>query len=75
MDYIRAQRTAGKTTYNVDTATSSWHQGASVVNSAQAANAEDVALNIYDLESNAYDWTQEAYSTNYRVIRRRRLLP
>ena len=60
MDYIRAQKTAGNTTYDVDTATSTWHNGSSVVNSGQA-NAGDVALNIWDLESNAWEWTQEAY--------------
>ena len=28
------------------------------------------ANNIYDLAGNCYEWTQEAYSTDYRVIRR-----
>ena len=60
MDYIRAQKTEGNTTYDVDTANSAWHNGSSVVKSGQA-NAGDVALNIWDLESNAREWTQEAY--------------
>lgn len=72
MDYIRAQKTAGKTTYDVDAPTGSWHQGSGAVNSAQA-NAGDIALNIYDLEANCWEWIQEAYSTNLRVIRRKLL--
>ena len=63
MEYIRAPKTAGNTTYDVDTATSTWHGSnnghTGVVKSGQA-NAGDVALNIWDLESNAYEWTQEA---------------
>ena len=58
MDYIRTQKAAGNTIYDVDTATSAWHNGSSVVNSGQT-NAGDVALNIWDLESNAFEWTQE----------------
>ncbi|MBO5413169.1 MAG: hypothetical protein J6A29_02525, partial [Clostridia bacterium] len=71
MDFIRTQKAAGKTTYNVDTATSAWHSGSSVVNSGQAnpGVTGDVALNIWDLESNAYEWTQEADSSNCRVFR------
>lgn len=73
MEYIRAQRTNGKTTYNVDAGTASWHGEsnghAGIVNSGQA-NLEDVALNIYDLESNALEWTQEANGTGTRVYRR-----
>ena len=73
MDFIRNQKTAGKTTYDVDTATPSWHPGASgsVVKSGQAnpgANG-DVALNIWDLESNAWEWTQEANYSGVRVSR------
>ena len=76
MDYIITQKTAGKTTYDVDATTESWHGSSNghtgVVNSAQA-NAEDIALNIYDLESNGWEWTQERYNdTTYmsRVLRR-----
>ena len=71
MDFIRTQKTAGKTTYDVDTNTDAWHNGSSVVKSGQAnpgANG-DVALNIWDLESNVYEWTQEAYSSLIRVLR------
>jgi len=72
MDYIRTQKTAGKTTYDVDIKTDSWHGSSNghtgVVNSAQA-NEGDVALNIWDLESNAIEWTQEAYSTSERTLR------
>ena len=64
MEYIRAQKTAGNTTYDVDNYTSAWHGSANghtgVVNSGQA-NAGDVALNIWDLKCNAREWTQEAY--------------
>ena len=28
------------------------------------------ANNIYDLAGNCWEWTQEAYSTNYRIVRR-----
>ena len=59
MDYIRTQKAAGNTKYDVDTATSAWHFGMSVVNSGQT-NVGDVALNIWELECNAYEWTQEA---------------
>ena len=71
MDFIRTQKTAGKTTYDVDTATSSWHTGSRVVKSGQAnpGATGDVALNIWDLESNAREWTQEADSSQYRVAR------
>ena len=71
MQFIRDQKTAGNTTYDVDTATSSWHSGSAVVNSGQLNPGEtgDVALNIWDLESNAFEWTQEAYSTVNRVYR------
>ena len=75
MQFIRDQKTAGNTTYDVDTKTATWHGSANghtgVVNSAQANPGEtgDVALNIWDLESNAREWTQEAYSTSYRVSR------
>ena len=70
MEFIRTQKAAGKTKYNVDSATPSWHPGylGSVVKSGQA-NSGDVALNIWDLESNAYEWTQEAGSSNSRVLR------
>ena len=70
MQLIRDQKTAGNTTYDVDTATSGWHTG-SAVNSAQAnpGATGDVALNIWDLESNAFEWTQEAYYSDYRVSR------
>ena len=71
MQFIREQKTAGNTTYDVDTATSSWHTGSAVVNSGQLnpGTTGDVALNIWDLESNARDWTQEAYSALSRVVR------
>ncbi|MGN1301048.1 MAG: hypothetical protein ACI4U9_00715, partial [Clostridia bacterium] len=75
MDFIRTQKEAGKTTYDVDTATSSWHGSSNghtgVVKSGQANSGEtgDVALNIWDLESNAYEWTQEAKSSYDRVLR------
>ena len=68
MQFIRDQKTAGNTTYDVDTGTDNWHKGTSVTNSGQA-NSEDVALNIWDLESNATEWIQECYSTNARVLR------
>ena len=68
MDFIRTQKAAGKTTYDVDVATSSWHKGSEVANSGQA-NSGDVALNIWDLESNAMEWTQEADISAYRVSR------
>lgn len=29
----------------------------------------DVMNNIFDLSANCYEWTQEVYSTNYRVLR------
>ena len=68
MQFIRDQKTAGNTTYDVDTATSSWHTGSAVVNSGQLNLGEtgDVALNIWDLESNALEWTLEAYYTGTR---------
>ncbi|MBO5412941.1 MAG: hypothetical protein J6A29_01310 [Clostridia bacterium] len=70
MDFIRTQKAAGKTTYDVDKVTYSWHK-TSVVNSGQAnpGATGDVALNIWDLESNATEWIQEAESSNLRVFR------
>ena len=71
MQFIRDQKTAGNTTYDVDTSTSRWHPGSAVANSGQLnpGTTGDVALNIWDLESNALEWTQEAYSTVGRVRR------
>ena len=71
MQFIRDQKEAENTTYDVDTPTDAWHTGSGVVNSAQANPGEtgDVALNIWDLESNACEWTQEADPTVYRVFR------
>ena len=72
MDFIRTQKAAGKTTYDVDSSTASWHGSANghtgVVNSGQA-NSGDVALNIWDLESNALEWTQEAFASDRRGFR------
>ena len=67
MNYIREQKAAGNTTYDVDNETYAWHDSSNghtgVVNSGQAnpGTKGDVALNIWDLESNAREWTQEAY--------------
>ena len=83
MDYIRAQKTAGYTTYDVDTETPSWHDSwnghTGIVNSAQA-NEGDVALNIWDLESNETERTQEGMRWGYdgicaysRILRRWKL--
>ena len=71
MDFIRTQKAAGKTEYNVGSSTSFWHSGSGVVNSGQAnpGATGDVALNIWDLESNAWEWTQEANSSGHRVLR------
>ncbi len=71
MNFIRKQNEAGKTNYTVDTSTSSWHHGSSLVNSGQLNPGEngDVALNIWDLECNGKEWTQEATSSQGRVSR------
>ena len=75
MQFIRDQKTAGNTSYNVDTATATWHGSSNghtgLVNSAQAnpGTTGDVALNIWDLESNAYEWTQEASYSDFRIYR------
>ena len=71
MDYIREQKTAGNTTYDVDIVTDEWYHGSSVVNSGQAnpGTEGDVALNTWDLASNAYEWTQEATQGRGRICR------
>ena len=66
MDFIRTQKAAGKTTFDVDVVNLSRHNVSA--NSGQA-NSGDVALNIWDLESNAMEWTQEADISAYRVCR------
>ncbi len=75
MDFIRTQKTAGNTTYNVDSATESWHQYSSEVEAgkSESGKAGDVALNIWDLEGNAFEWTQEADWSDCRGGRGRTL--
>lgn len=68
MDFIRAQKAKGNTTYDVDKATPTWHKGSNLKKSAQA-NSKDIALNIWDLECNAYEWTQESGGSTTRVVR------
>ena len=54
--------------YNTDTDSSSWGN----YNNSQINTGSDTrykANEIFDLAGNYYDWTQEAYSTGYRVVR------
>ena len=66
MDFIRDQKAAEKTTYDVDNSTHSWHKGPWIGTGSASGQANpntvdsygniifgDVALNIWDLESNA----------------------
>ena len=53
----------------VDTDSSSWgnYGSGSPINTGSVSTYK--ANEIFDLAGNYYDWTQEAYSTSYRVIR------
>ncbi len=42
------------------------HSGSKAVTGAWGV---DIMNNIFDLSSNCYEWTQEASSTNYRILR------
>ncbi len=54
--------------YNTDTDSSSWgNYSGSPINTGSVSTYK--ANEIFDLAGNYYDWTQEAYSTNYRVLR------
>ena len=54
--------------YNTDTDSSSWgNYSGSPINTGSVSTYK--ANEIFDLAGNYYDWTQEAYSTNYRVCR------
>ena len=73
MEFIREQKELGKTTYDVDTETESWHTDDVVRNSGQQNPAKDgdtgdVALNIWDLESNAYEASQMKNMEDYISI-------
>ena len=54
--------------YNTDTDSSSWgNYSGSPINTGSVSTYK--ANEIFDLAGNYYDWTQEAYSTTYRVSR------
>ena len=54
--------------YNTDTDSSSWgNYSGSPINTGSVSTYK--ANEIFDLAGNYYDWTQEAYSTYYRVSR------
>lgn len=53
-----------------------YYKTATVTPSAKtntASNSNYAIKNIYDLAGNVFEWTMEAYTTNNRVFRRRRL--
>ena len=54
--------------YNTDTDSSSWgNYSGSPINTGSVSTYK--ANEIFDLAGNYYDWTQEAYSTSFRVVR------
>ena len=68
MDWLKATKFQTDTS-KVDGDSSSWGNYRSGSKIDTGSNTTYEANGIFDLAGNCYEWTQEAYSTNYRVIR------
>ena len=55
--------------FNTDTDSSSWGNYNSGSKIDTGSNTTYEANGIFDLAGNCFEWTQEAYSTNYRIVR------
>ena len=68
MDWLKATKFQTEPS-KVDTDSSSWGKYSSSSKIDTGSNTTYEANGIFDLAGNCFEWTQEAYSTNYRVAR------
>ena len=68
MDWLKATKFQTDTS-KVDEDSSSWENYSSGSKIDTGSNTTYEANGIFDLAGNCWEWTQEAYSTYYRIIR------
>ena len=68
MDWLKATKFQTDTS-KVDEDSSSWGNYSSGSKIDTGSNTTYEANGIFDLAGNCFEWTQEAYSTNFRIVR------